>query len=360
MVTIRELAKLAGVSVATVSRVLNGYPDVSEETKQRVLALVKELNYRPSAAARSLATSRSHVIGVFFLQDHINAMVLHPFFQEVMVGFKRAVGTAGFDLLFFTNQKPGIEKFSYAQRCHHHRVDGVVLMGVARHDPALIELAASNIPCMAIDVDVVGKRAGYVISDNRGGARQAMTHLVGLGHKRIALINGFPTALAGYDRFIGYREILEEAGLSYRADYVRDGEFTWEHGYSAMQALLDLAEPPTAVFAAADQIALGAIKAVHERGRRVPEDIALVGFDDIGVAAQVHPALTTVRQDKEELGRVAGEALVRLIENPGSTAPILTLPTELMIRESCGSPIGGSCVSPKSVPKSGCEERDTR
>lgn len=337
MTTIRDLAKRAGVSVATISRVLNHYPDVSEETKERVQALVRELNYRPSAAARSLVTRRSNVIGVFFLQDHAQAMLLHPFFQEVVVGFKRAVGSAGFDLLQFTNQKAGQLDFSYTRRCRHHQVDGVVLMGVSRHDPGMVELAASGIPCMCIDVDIVGKRAGYVMSHNRGGAQSAVRHLVGLGHRQVAMINGRTTDLVGHDRFMGYRDGLNEAGLPYRAEYVLEDDFTWEHGYAAMQRLLLLPEPPTSVFAAADLVAMGAIKAIQERGLSVPQDIAIVGFDDIQVAAMVHPALTTVRQQKADLGRIAGESLVRMIEDPHATAQITTLPTELIIRESCGA-----------------------
>lgn len=341
MTTIRDLARLAGVSIATVSRVLNNYPDVNEETRQKVMRLVEELNYRPSATARSLVTRRSNIIGVFFLRDHVNTMVLHPFFQEVLVGFKRVVGAAGFDLLFFTHQNPGETYFSYTKRCLHRQVDGVVLMGVERHEPGVVELAASGIPCVSIDVDVLGKRAGYVISDNRQGARLAVRHLGQLGHRRIALINGVAISRVGHDRALGYREALEELGLAYRPEYVRDFDFTWEHGYSAMQELLELPEPPTAVFAAADLTAIGAMRAIQERGLRVPDDIAVVGFDDIQMAGMVHPPLTTIRQDKEGLGRVAGEALVRMIESPGYSPPVVTMPVELVVRESCGSRAAG-------------------
>ncbi|HWI64884.1 MAG TPA: LacI family DNA-binding transcriptional regulator [Symbiobacteriaceae bacterium] len=336
MLTIRDLAKRAGVSVATVSRVLNNYPDVSEETKQKVLALVQETNFRPSNAARSLVTRRSNIIGVFFLQDHMNSMVIHPFFQEVVVSFKRAVGTRGYDLLFFTSQKPGDGDFTYLKRCRHHAIDGVVLMGANRTDPQMAELTASGIPCMSVDVDMLGSRAGYVMSNNQAGARQAVRHLANLGHKRIALINGHPSSRPGYDRLIGYQEAMAEAGLPFRQDHVKIFDFTWQYGYEAMQELLNLPEPPTAVFAAADLVAMGAIKAIRERGLHVPEDIAMVGFDDVEVASMVHPALTTVAQDKDGLGRVAGENLVRLIEDPSFTPPIITLPTELVIRESCG------------------------
>lgn len=337
MLTIRDLAKKAGVSVATVSRVLNNYPDVSSETKQRVLKLAEEMNYRPSAAARTLVTRRSNILGVFFLRDHLNAMVLHPFFQEVIVGFKATVGRAGFDLLFFTSQKPGESGFTYLKRSRHHRVDGVVLMGVDRSDPTVTELANSDIPVMSIDVDLLGRRAGYVVSDNQRGARLATHHLGSLGHKRIALINGVPLSRPGHDRFAGYRQALTEMGLPYRPEYVLDDDFTWEFGYAAMQQLLDLPEPPTAVFAAADFLAIGAMKAIKERHLQVPRDIALVGFDDIEVASMVHPALTTIRQHKAEMGQAAGEALIKMIEDSTYAPPIVTLPVELIIRESCGA-----------------------
>lgn len=337
MTTIRDIARLAGVSVATVSRVLNHYPDVSEETKQRVLQVAAQLDYRPSAAARALVTRRSNVIGVFYLHEHENNVVLHPFFQEVLVGLKRTVGRAGFDMLFFTSQAPGDESYTYVKRCLHHRVDGVVLLGVDRADPGVAELGSSGIPCVAVDVDILGPRTGYVISDNTGGARSAVAHLANLGHRRIALINGIANHRVGHDRFLGYCEALAQAGIPYRSEYVLDHDFTWEHGYNAARRLLDLPEPPTAIFAAADYTAIGAIKAIQERGLRVPGDVAVVGFDDIQMASMVHPALTTVRQDKEGLGREAGEALIRLIEEPDARPPVVTLPTELVVRESCGA-----------------------
>lgn len=337
MATIRDLAKRAGVSVATVSRVLNNYPDVAEETRQRVMELAKAMEYRPSAAARTLVTQTSHVIGVFFLQDHVNRVMLHPFFQEVMLGFKRVVGQAGYDLFLFTNQQPGTDTFSYVKRCRHHRVDGVVLMGVDRDDPGIRELVATDIPCISIDADLTGKRAGYICSDNVAGTAMAVQHLHELGHRSIGFINGLPDSRVGQDRWLGYRQAMERLGLPSRPEWVLDGDFTWDVGYSRMHALLGLPERPTAIVAGADLIAVGAIKAAHEHGLRVPEDLAIVGFDDISLASMVSPALTTVRQRMEEIGEIAGRSLVTLIEQPDSFPPVITLPVSLVIRESCGS-----------------------
>lgn len=340
MTTIRDLAKRAGVSVATVSRALNSYPDVNEETRQKVLTLARELNFKPSAMARGLVTRRSNLVGVFF-RDHINSDLLHPFFQEVIVGFKKTVGQAGFDLLFFTNQEEGHQDFSYARRCRHRQVDGAVVMGVNPHDPEVFELAASGIPCMAVDMDLIGKRAGYVMSDSVQGAVTAVRHLYGLGHRRIGFISGIASTRPGHDRIIGYRKALEELRLPYRSEYVEDGDFTQVGGYAAMQRLLRLEQPPTAIFAAGDMMAIGAIAACRDRHLRVPEEMAVVGFDDIQIAGIVHPALTTIRQDKERLGAAAGESLIRMIDDPAYTPPPVVLSTELVIRESCG----GSAVN---------------
>jgi LacI family transcriptional regulator len=337
--TIRELAELSGVSVATVSRVMNDYQDVSATTRERVLKLAEELEYTPTAAARTLVTKRSHVVGVVLSTGVDHPDIQHPFFGEVLVGLKRRLGAGGYDLLLLATEEPGngFGKHSYLQRSQHHRVDGVVLMGVERRDPDAQRLARSTIPCIAVDLDVVGRRTGYVVSDNARGAVLAVEHLQKLGHERIATITGPTDTRAGIDRLVGYRDGLERLGLPYRDEYVRDGDFYFESGFASMQELLTLAEPPTAVFAASDLMAAGAIRAIEQAGLGVPADIAVVGFDDIQLAAMVQPALTTIRQDKLGLGAAAGDALVRMIELDGTAPPVVTLPVELVVRESSGA-----------------------
>lgn len=338
MATIQDLARAAGVSVATVSKALNNYPDVGDETRRRIVALAQEMGFQPSRAALTLVTGRSHLVGVFYLQEYQSGVMFHPFFTEVFIGFKRMVGQAGYDLYSFTSRHEERERFSFVQLCRHHRLDGIVLMGVDSADPQVHDLAHSGIPCMSIDNDLISTRAGYVISDNVGGAMQAMHHLFSLGHRKIAFINGMLRSRPGHDRFIGYRQALDSVGLPYRQDYVLHSDFTAENGYAGMRQLLDLADPPTAVFCAADTMAFGAIRALHEAGLRVPQDVAVVGFDDIEMASLFIPALTTVRQDKDGLGSLAGEALVRMIEEPGFVPPGTVVPTQLIIRESCGAP----------------------
>ena len=337
--TIRELARLSGVSVATVSRVLNDYSDVSPATRERVLEVARELDYTPSAAARTLVMQRSKVIGVLLETGEGHPDLQHPFFQEVLVGLKHRLGAAGYDLLLFATENPGngFSEHSYVRRARHHRVDGLVLMGMDPAEDEVQKLVKARIPLVAVDAELVGGRSGFVISDNLGGARLAVRHLRQQGHDRIATLTGILSTRPGADRLLGYRAELEAQGLPYRDDYVQEGDFYFESGRRGMNALLALPEPPTAVFAAGDLMAAGALRAVEEHGLSVPGDIALVGFDDIQLAAMMQPSLTTVRQDKMGLGSSAGEALLRMLDEADSAPPITTLPVELVVRESSGA-----------------------
>ena len=337
--TIRELARLSGVSVATVSRVLNDYEDVADKTRERVLKIARELDYTPSAAARSLVRQRSQVIGVVLETGQGHPDLQHPFFQEVLVGLKHRVGAGGYDLLLFATELPGNGSGnpSFLKRARHHGVDGVVVMGIDPHDAEVQKLARSPIPCIAVDLDLVGRRTGHVISDNLAGARLAVRHLYQQGHERIATVTGMLSTRPGADRLLGYREELEARGLPYRSDYVQEGDFYFASGYRGMTALLDLDDPPTAVFAAGDVMAAGCVRAAEERGVRVPEDLAIVGFDDIQLAAMMHPALTTIRQDKVGLGAAAAESLLRMLEDADGAPPVITLPVELVVRDSSGT-----------------------
>jgi LacI family transcriptional regulator len=321
-----------------VSRVLNDYPDVSAETRVRVWEAIRKERFVPDRTARSLVTGRGQVIGVVLETGAGRPDLLHPFFQEVLAGLRETVGASGYDLLIFSAARSGnaFEPQGYLQRIQHHRVDGVVLMGADPHDPQVDDVIRSGVPCMAVDLDLTGGRTGYVISDNVAGASLAVRHLHDLGHRRIGLIGGPTDTKPGADRLLGFRRELERLGLRQRADYVREGDFYPESGHKAMGALLDLPEPPTGVVAAADLMAAGAIQAIGDRDLRVPQDIAVVGFDDIQIAPLLQPSLTTIRQDKRGLGATAARTLLRLIANPEMEAPVLTLPVELVVRESSG------------------------
>jgi LacI family transcriptional regulator len=278
------------------------------------------------------------LIGVILFTGLDHPDIGHPFFQEVLVGVKHGVGAGGYDVLLFATERPadGNAAHSYLGRARHHRVDGVVLMGVDREDPEVATLVEADIPIVGVDLDVTGAKATHVSSDNVGGARLAVRHLHGLGHRRIATIAGPEHHKPGADRLVGFRAELQALGIERRPEYELIGDWYTESGERAMQALLALPEPPTAVFAAADLMAVGAMKAARDAGLDVPADLAVVGFDDIQLASLLHPALTTIHQDKVGLGQAAARAILEQIENPEMTPAALTLPVELIIRASCG------------------------
>ena len=336
-VTIRRLAEVSGVSIGTVSRALNGYADVNPETRERIMRLARELDYTPAAAARSLKTQRSHVIGVFLETGEGHPDLQHPFFHEVLVGLKNAIGSGGYDLLLFAAENPGngYGTHSYLKRSRHHNTEGVVLMGTDPEDPEVRRLVRSEMPTVGVDVALEGPSTTYVISDNVDGASRAVRHFHSIGHRRIATITGMLDTRTGSDRLRGYRQALQACGLAYRDEYVAYGDFYVESGRRAMADLLSLDEPPTAVFAASDMMALGAIRAVGDAGLNVPADVSVIGFDDIQLADHMNPPLTTVRQDKAGLGAAAGSALVRLIDGePDDVTESTVLPVELVRRGS--------------------------
>ncbi len=334
------MAKLSGVSVATVSRVFNGYADVSEATRQRVMATARKLDYAPSAAARTLVKQRSQLIGVILYTGQEHPDIQHPFFQEVLVGLKHGIGALGYDLLLFATDQPGSSRgqpHSYLRRVRHHQVDGVVLMGVELDDPEVQKLLASPTPIIGVDLDVAGPRASYVTSDNVTGARLAVRHLHALGHSRIATISGPKGTKAGDDRMLGYRAEVQALGLETPPGYEQEGDFYAETGEAGMLALLALDPRPTAVFVASDMMAIGALKTIRDAGLRCPEDVAVVGFDDIALAGLLSPAITTIRQEAPEIGIAAGRSLIEMIEDPQVVAPVRVMPVELVVRESCGA-----------------------
>jgi LacI family transcriptional regulator len=340
MTTIQDLAAKSGVSVATVSRALNGSTEVSESTRQRILSLAEQLDYTPSAAARTLVQRRSHVIGVILETGPGHPDLLHPFFQEVLVGLKESAGTRGYDLLLFASEEPGHGfggTHSFLRRADHHGVDGAIVMGYDGSHPEIVKLAESGLPCMTVDADIGGPRTGYVMSENREGAKLAVRHLLELGHERIATITGMLRTPPGADRLEGYREALTDVGLEPRDEYVVEGDYYDESGYMGTRRLLELDEPPTAIFAASDLMAAGALRAANELGANVPDDLAVVGFDDIGLASLLQPQLTTVRQDMQALGEAAAEGLSRMIEDSDAEPVKRFVPTRLVVRSSSGA-----------------------
>ena len=334
MATIRELARHCDVSIATVSRVFNSPELVSQETRQRILEVAVRIGYLPNESARTLATKKSHLVGLVWDTDHRRPGWRHPFLQEILVALKTALSGHGLHLLMLaaadSSGPEARQRFLRAVR--RHSLDGLVIIDNGERDPAVLALADAGVPCVALDLRVDGPTSTYVTSDNAGGAALAVRHLIERGHRRIATITGPQQTWPGAERLTGFRAALAGAGLVLPEEYVVEGDFYLDGGHAAMRRLLALDERPTAVFAAGDEMAIGAMRAILGAGLRVPDDVAVVGFDDIDVAALIPPGLTTVAQDKAGFGTAAAEALVAMLRYGDEPAEPTALPTTLVVR----------------------------
>jgi LacI family transcriptional regulator len=334
--TLEEVGKLAGVSRSTVSRVINDHPNVREQVRERVWQVINDTGYRPHAAARSLVTRRTRIIGAIIPQA-VTTLFVDPFFPLLLCGITETCNDHGYHLMLSLFNGPATEEELYRRLVHSGHLDGVIVASTRMDDPLVPTLLDDDVPFI-----LVGRhsdsRAGYVDVDNVSGSRMAVEHLIRLGHRRIATITGPLSMASGEDRLAGYYQALEAHRIPVQEALIAEGDFTEGGGAMAMQRLLSAS--PTAVFAASDVTAIGALKALREAGLRVPEDVALVGFDDIPVAAALEPALTTVRQPIERLGSMAADLLLNLLENPPDTqAPAhrIILPAKLIVRDSCGA-----------------------
>ncbi|GAA4214326.1 LacI family DNA-binding transcriptional regulator [Actinocatenispora rupis] len=331
---INELARRGGVSVATVSRALNGRPEVSPATRDRIRALADELGYAPNASARALASRRSGLVGLLWDTDYRSGGRQHPFLQEVLVGLKEAVNEHGQGLILLPIA-PDDDPDGYVRLARQYTLDGVVLMGVDECTPSVAGLLSGALPCVALDLAVGGPRSASVSSDNVGGARAAVRHLVAQGHRRIATVTGPTDLKPAAERYAGFRRELARHHLPCPDSYVVAGDFYADSGAAAMRRLLALPEPPTAVFVAGDAMAIAAVQAAQQDGWSVPGDVAVVGFDDIDAAGLLRPGLTTVAQDYHRFGTTAVGLLAELAAAPPDRASrTVVLPTALVVRAS--------------------------
>ncbi|UOE93547.1 LacI family DNA-binding transcriptional regulator [Alkalihalobacillus sp. LMS39] len=333
MPTIYDIAQKTGFSIATVSKVLNNYTDVNEKTRKKILDTVNELGYLPNANARSLTTKKSWTIGVVFVEA-LNIGMKHPLFSGVIESFRKRVEQSSYDLLF-VSRNIGNEKKSYLEHFRYRGVDGVVIVSPLHFDSEVQNLLESDIPTVFIDMH--SRDASVVFSDNRHGSELAVDYLHSLGHRKIAHIAGHEKTFAGEERLKGFLEACQKNHLDIPAEYiVNGGYFGFEGGENAMSALLSLEDKPTAVFAAGDSMALGAMKVANDMGLKVPEDISIIGFDDIEIAKYTSPALTTVKQNTDMLGNQAADLLLQQINEKSKLTVAMTIPVELVKRDSCG------------------------
>ncbi|MFD1178458.1 LacI family DNA-binding transcriptional regulator [Paenibacillus puldeungensis] len=333
---IKKIAEMAGVSVSTVSKIINNYSDISEETKAKVLEIMKQTGYVPSNSAKTLATKKSNLIGVIFA-GKLNVDFTHPFFIEVLNAFKKQMGFLGYDLLFFSNEKFYSVDGDYLARCLHYQVDGCIIVTGQEVEPSISELDHSEIPCIGVDIQLTGKSSGYIMSDNYKMSYKVVEHFYLLGYRELGYIGSTLESDISNMRENGYKDAIESFGLPVTDSWFVNGDNFFESsGYEAMNKMIENGRLPQAIFAASDLIAIGAMRALKEHQLRVPEDIAIVGCDDIDACKYTSPALTTIRQNKDKIGRLAASLLYDLINNQSETSNVVVEP-ELVVRESCGS-----------------------
>ncbi len=308
----KDIAKRCGVSTATVSKALNGQPDIGEETRERILRTADELGYMANASARALKTKRSYNIGVLFV-DPMHGGLAHEFFSTMLDGIRREAEKHGYDITFI-NSSVGQRQTSYLQHCRYRGLDGVVIASADYFDPMVAELVQSELPVVTVD-HVFNNRIS-VVSDNLVGMDALVRYVYGKGHRKIALIHGEVTSVTR-NRLTGFHRACEELGLTVPEKWMRRGVFHDPKGcYQITKELLSQPEIPTCIFFPDDYSYIGGYNAITEAGLRIPEDISVVGYDGIPLSRIISPVLTTWRQDADGLGTVATARLIEQIEHP--------------------------------------------
>ncbi len=313
MVSMKDIAKRCGVSVATVSKALNGQPDIGGETRARIAAVAEEMGYMTNSAARALKTNRTYHLGVLFVDERQSGLS-HEYFSTVLESFKVEAESHGYDITFI-NHNVGGRPTTYLQHCLYRGVDGVVIACVDFNDPGVRELVDSGIPLVTID-HVFNNRLA-VVSDNVEGLSELVRYVYGKGHRRIAFLHGQHTAVTE-NRLIGFYRACEELGLEIPPEYVRECAYhDPDRCAQVTRELLALPERPSCILFPDDYSYIGGLNALNEAGLRVPEDISVCGYDGIHLARVLK--LTTYSQDTKTLGATAAAGLIRLIEHPKTT-----------------------------------------
>ncbi|MBI5959964.1 MAG: LacI family DNA-binding transcriptional regulator [Chloroflexi bacterium] len=334
-ITLEGVAQLAGVSRATVSRVINDPTAVKPELRARVEKVIVETGYQPNLAARSLASSRSHLIGLI-IPSLVQSLFTDPYFPSLIQGISQACNMHHYILSLFLFHSLEEEGQVYQRALNSGLVDGLIVTASIINNPYLPRLIQQKIPLVQIGRPFENvEQISFVDVDNVSGAYRAAHHLIRLGRKRIAFIGGTLNTTVGIDRYTGYCSALREKGLVVDQSLTIFADFTRADGYAAMQQIIP--HHPDAVFVITDTMAVGALQALHEAGLRVPEDISVIGFDDLTQAASSNPPLTTVRQPVRLLGTMAVDMLIDILETGLHPPRHTILPTELIIRASCGT-----------------------
>jgi LacI family transcriptional regulator len=332
-VTIYDVAREAGVSMATVSRVVNNNPNVKPQTRKKVYEAIERLGYRPNAVARGLASKKTTTVGVV-IPDIANAI-----FAEVARGIEDIANMYHYNIILCNADKRKEKEIRVVNTLLEKQVDGLLFMGGAVTDEHLQAFNTSNVPIVLCATTDEKGIIPSVDIDHEAAAFDAVNKLIEEGHRAIAMISGtLQDPANGYARFQGYKRALEQAGLPYREEYVRVGNYKYESGIEATQYFIGLAERPTAIFSATDEMAIGAIHALQDSGISVPEDISVISVDNSRVASMVRPLLTTVAQPMYDIGAVSMRLLTKLMKKESIDQAKVILPHDLVVRKSVAAP----------------------
>jgi LacI family transcriptional regulator len=333
--TIKDIARLAGVSRSAVSRVLNEQSGVRPEVRNAVQKVIDDAGYAPKAAARQLVTRATRAIGLI-ISDNACTIFGNPIFAAIGKGVSEVCLQKRYLSMLFLGRQD-MDEQTLLMLLRGRLFDGIIIISSERDDPSLLLLQETGIPYVRIGHDPDREDLSYVDVDNNEAARRAVHHLISLGHRRIAHITGSPKDFCSHERYEGYKRALVEAGISPDVNLVAEGDWSVECGYQMTKRFLDLPSPPTGLFSANDMMVSGVIQAVQERGLKVPADLAIVGFDDLPQTTMIFPPLTTIRQPCVQMGICAAELLIAQLEKKVVSTPRIILPTELIIRASCGA-----------------------
>jgi DNA-binding LacI/PurR family transcriptional regulator len=325
----QDVAKHAGVSPATVSRVLNNYPYIRDEVRQRVLRAIADLGYEPNRVAQRLRSANSRSIGMMVTD------VTNPFTSTIMAIIEATFFEKGFTVLM-CNTTANIQKeLDYLSMLENEEVDGLAIVPTSENVPRIARLAEDGMPIVVIDRRMKSNHLDVVLADNVAGARSAVEHLIQSGHRRIGHIGGPLRSTSGRERYEGYMQAMQSADITPPPDWVRMGDHLYEGGYEHTVDLLKTSPELTALFVENNMMSLGAMNALHDHGVRIPQDMSIIGFDDMPWSKALNPPMTVVAQPTIEIGQTAARLLMERIEQPDLPNRTEVLPTSLIIRASC-------------------------
>jgi LacI family transcriptional regulator len=329
MVTIVKIAKLSNCSVSTVSKALNNYPDVSEKTRKRIMKIAAEAGYIPNATAQSLVRKKSNTIGVVY---ELDSGLQNPFFSEVLDAFRSLIETKGYDILLLSNHtRRGLD---YVDHSRFKQVDGVLIIAGGRNLDAIDRMKENHLPVLTLDPPF--KYPNSIYSDSYQAIQKSCKYLYQLGHRKIAFIQGDLYTFIGQQRYQSYVDFMTLHELDpIVVEHVTNVYYSIDEGYQTMQAIFEKHGLPEAVCASSDLMALGAMRFLKSNGFKIPDDISIIGFDNLNFCEIVEPRLTTVKQDYHLIGKIAGESLTDMIENKKLDIDPIIIETSIVIRDSC-------------------------